>query len=102
MHFMVITSQPLKSSIEAGKVFVKGLENPMPHVNMVGMWLSYGGEGITNYMVVEMEKGYEDEGIKALGDKLVPYYDIEGYKVNIIPVLKPDEALTMIGLTPPV
>jgi len=53
------------------------------------------------YLVVELEKGYEDEGIKSLGNKLAKYYDVEGYKINIIPVLKPEDALTTVGITPP-
>jgi hypothetical protein len=101
MLYMVIVSQPLKSTIDAGKVFVAALANPMAHVNTVGMWISYGGDGITNYSIVELEKGYEEEASKALVNYFVQYYDIDGYKVNIIPVLKPEDALEMIGITPP-
>lgn len=98
---MVVTSYPLKSTVEAGKVFANSFANPMSHVNTLGIWVSYGGDGIATYSVVELEKGYEDEGIKSLGNKLAKYYDVEGYKINIIPVLKPEDALTTVGITPP-
>lgn len=101
MLLMVITSQPLKSTVEVGKVFAASLASPMSHVNTVGMWLAYGGEGVITYLVVELEKGFEDEGNKEIANILVKYYDIEGYKAQIIPVLKPEEALSMIGMAPP-
>jgi len=101
MLYMVITSQPLKSTVEAGKIFVKTLENPMRHVNRIGMWISYGGDGITNYSVLELEEGHEDEASKELVSYFIPFYAIEGYRVNIFPVLKPEDALPLIGMTPP-
>jgi len=101
MLFMVTTSYPLKGTFEAGKVFVKALENPMSHVNRIGMWISYGGDGITNYSVLELEEGHEDEATKALLSYFIPFYDIEGFKVEILPVLKPEDALPLIGITPP-
>jgi len=73
----------------------------MSHLNTIGMWLAYGGEGVITYFVVELKKGFEDEGNKELANMLVQYYGIEGYRVIIIPVLKPEEAIAVIGLTPP-
>ena len=101
MIYMVITSYPLKSTIETGKVFVKSAANPIPHVNNIGMWIAYGGDGITNYWVAELEKGHEDEAVKAIVGYFVQYYDIEGFKIDMFPVAKPEDALPILGMTPP-
>ncbi len=98
---MVVTSYPLKSTVEAGKVFANSFANPMSHVNTLGIWVSYGGDGIATYSVVELEKGYEDEAMKALISYFVQFYNIEGFKVDIIPVAKPEDALSILGITPP-
>jgi len=101
MQFMVVTTYPTKGVAEAGKTFIELLAKPMKHVTLVGMWVSYGGDGITTWSVNEMEKGYEDEGVKELTAYFVPFLGIEGYKINVVPVAKPEDALTLIGLTPP-
>lgn len=101
MLYMVIASQPLKSTKEAAKVFAEAMGIPIPHVDIVGMWISYGGDGITNYSVVEMEKGHEEEASRALSQFFVKFYDIEGYKLNMIPVVKPENALAVLGMAPP-
>ena len=101
MVYMVITSYPLKSTLEAGKVFANSFASPMSHVKSIGMWVSYGGDGIATYSVLELEKGHEDEAMKELVSYFVQYYDIEGYQVDVIPVAKPEDALSILGITPP-
>jgi len=101
MQIMTTTTYPTKSVIDIGKIFVESMAKPMNHVNLVGMWVSYAGEGITAWAVHEMEKGHEDEGLKELTAYFVPFLSIDGYKVNILPVAKPEDALALIGITPP-
>ena len=101
MLYMATSTFPLESAVDAGKVFVEALSKQLNYVNRVGMWLCYGGEGIRTWSVYELTKGHEDEGIKELVNYYTAYYKIEGYKVEIHSVLKPEDALPLIGIAPP-
>jgi len=101
MLYMVMTTLPMKSSVDAGKIFVEELANPLSHVKRVDMWISYGGDGAKTWEIHETEKGYDEEGYLELSNYLAKYRDVEGFKIDILPVLKPEDALSLIGITPP-
>ncbi|MDW7729783.1 MAG: hypothetical protein SCJ94_07220 [Bacillota bacterium] len=101
MLYMATSSFPLKSTIDAGKVFLEATSKQMTYVNRVGMWLCYGGDGVKTWFVYEVTKGHEEEGLKELTNYYTAYFSIEGYKVDITPVLKPEDALPLIGLSSP-
>ncbi len=101
MLVMVKGTFPLKSSKQVGEAFVKSMEKPITHSNLIGTWLGYGGKGLEFWSVYELEKGYEEEGRMELIESEVQLYDIEGYKVDIVNVIKPEDALTLMGMTPP-
>lgn len=101
MLYMAISTFPLKSSVDLGKVFLEAVSKELTYVNRLGMWVCYGGEGIKAWFVYEITKGHEEEGFKELTNYYTVYFNIEGYKVDLLPVLKPEEALQLIGLSPP-
>jgi hypothetical protein len=101
MLFMATGTFPLKSAVDAGKIFVESVAKPRPYVNRVGMWMCYGDDGIKTWAVFEVEKGHEEEGLKTIINNYIPFFGVEGYKTKIEPVMKPEEALELIGLTPP-
>jgi hypothetical protein len=100
MHVINIATYPLKAAAEVGKLFVEGLkDDPLPdYVKLLGLYVEYGGKGITTYDIFEIEKGHEDEGFKALAKNQIKYYDVEGYEVTSKTVLAAEEALPLIGL----
>jgi len=101
MLLMAIGTFPLKSAVDAGKAFVEAVAKPLPYVNRVGMWMCYGDDGIKTWAVYEVEKGHEEEGLKAITNIYILFFDVEGYKTKFEYVIKPEEALQLIGLTPP-
>jgi hypothetical protein len=99
MHLMTISTYPLKSTAQAGKKFVEVAQSPMPDfLKRQAMYTEYGGKGVTAYGIYEVEKGHEDEGVKALVKLITNYYDIDGYEIAIRVVLSVEEALPLIGL----
>ena len=50
------------------------------------------------YNLYEVEKGHEDEGYKELMKEEVPFFNIEGYKFTVEPLLSVEEALPLVGL----
>jgi hypothetical protein len=101
MLYMVASTFPLKSAVDLGKVFVEAVSKQSTYFNRVGMWLCYGGDGIKAWFVYELTKGHEEAGLKELTNYYTAYFGVEGYKVEMTPVLKPEEALALIGMTPP-
>jgi hypothetical protein len=101
MLYMAASTFPLKSTVDLGKVFIEAVSKQLTYVNRIGMWVCYGGEGIKAWFVYEITKGHEEEGFKELTNYYTAYLNVEGFKVDILPVLKPEDALPLIGLAPP-
>lgn len=102
MLYMVTTTYPLNRANEIGKVYMERMKKPKAeHVNRVGMWLAPGGKGVKSWTIYEVENGHEDEGYKEIGSRHSEYFHIEGFEMNIEPVLKPEDALSLIGMAPP-
>jgi hypothetical protein len=101
MHLINISTYPLKSVAETAKLFVEGLkDDPLPeYVKTLAMYAEYGGKGMTVYHIFEIEKGHEDEGLKALAKSYIRFYDIEGFEVTSKAVLTAEESLPMLGLS---
>lgn len=99
MLFMVTETYPTKSSVEAGKVAVEAYTKaPPPYVKTTGLYLALGGDGIKSYAIYEIEKGHVDEGYKGLLKVYVPFFNIEGWKFAVEPLLPVKEALPLVGL----
>lgn len=93
---MVNSTYPLTRSKEVAEAFMKSSEKPLSYANRLGTWTGYGGEGVNVWSIYELEKGHEEEGSNELFKLLVNFYHIEGFKVNIQTVLKPEDAILLI------
>ena len=96
MLVMVTGTYPLKSNKKVMEAYMKAYEKPMSYVNNIGMWGCLGGEGMNYWQVFELEKGHEEEGFMELAKSEVHFHDIEGYKVNIQTVMKPEDVMSLI------
>lgn len=102
MWFMVNETWPSKSSAEVGEKAVEYLSKPLPsYMKRIGPLVTAGGDGVKAYMIFEVEKGHEEEGVKEIIDGEAPFLSIEGYKFTVEPVLTAEEALPLVGLAPP-
>ena len=99
MFFMVTQTYPTKSVAEVGKVGMETLAKaPPPHVKRLGIYIAAGGDGMKTYILYEIEKGQVEEGIKELNKRYVAYFNIEGWKFTVEPLMTVEEALPLIGL----
>jgi hypothetical protein len=97
-HILVIDTFPLKSAVETGKRFLEA--EPLPdYIKRLGVFLEYGGKGITGYDLFEIEAGHEDEAIKVLTKHYTVYKDVEGFELQMKVVLTAVDALPMVGLS---
>lgn len=102
MLYMVTTTHPLNRADEIGKVYMERMKKPKAeYVNRVGMWLAPGGKGVKSWTIYEVENGQEVEGYKEIASRHSEYFHIEGFELNIEAVLKPEDALSLIGMDPP-
>ncbi len=99
MFFMVTQTYPTKSVAEVGKVGMELLAKaPPPYVKRLGVYIAAGGDGMKTYILYEIEKGQVEEGIKELNKRYVAYFNIEGWKFTVEPLMTVEEALPLIGL----
>lgn len=63
MIYMVTTTFPMKSSADVGKVYQEAMAKKLPNMNEIGVWLSFGGDGVKSVSIQEVEKGYKDEAV---------------------------------------
>ncbi len=96
MLVMVTGTYPLKSNKKVVEAFMKASEKPMSHANSIGSWTCLGGEGMNFWMVYELEKGHEEEGFMELAKRETNFFDIEGLKLSILNVLKPEDAMPLL------
>jgi len=99
MFFMVTHMYPTKSTAEVAKVGMETLAKaPPPYVKRLGPYVAPGGDGFKTYVLYEIEKGHVEEGIKEVNKRLVAYFNIEGWKFTVEPLMTVEEAVPMLEL----
>jgi len=99
MFLMVTQTYPTKSVAAVGKVAMGVLAKALPpYVKRLGPYIAAGGDGIKSYSLYEIEKGQVEEGIKEVNKRLVAFFNIEGWKYTLEPLMTAEEALPLIGL----
>ena len=97
--FMTTLSFPLDKPEEVGKVFIELQKSPLPaYVNMMGPYVTFGGEGAESHVFYDVEKGHEEEGLALINRRLISYRGIVGMKITVQPTLPVAEALALLGL----
>lgn len=97
MNLMMTMTWPLKSSDDIGKAFV-GLPALPDFLKRPVLFNCWGSEGNKSYALYEIDKGYEDEGIKAITERYVHFRTVEGCRVTAEVLLSVQDSLAMIGL----
>jgi hypothetical protein len=97
MGFVMVSSHfPPSQSKEIGQVFGKLPKLP-EYVKIVQILVTQS-EDIQVYSLYEVEEDKFYDGIKAIGQRYVPYHAVEGFKYKIETCLTVREALALIGL----
>ena len=63
---------------------------------MLGPYTKWGGDGIEAFSIIEIEKGHEEEGLLMVTKSYFPYMKVEGYKVEVTPILTAADALALM------
>ena len=99
MLFLATMTYPGSSIVDITKLALKTLaENPYPEYTKRNYYYTYGGEGMKGYIVYDIEKGKEEEGLKDILDRMAMMsMSIEGVKFTIEPVITLEEAFATVG-----
>ena len=104
MLIMVTCWIPPDKSAEAAKKFVEVMQK-IPFERFEKPLLMLGGrpvkDGIKAISIGEVEKGKYEEAVSIVWRRMIEFDDIKGFRYEIEPLLTAEEALPMIGLTPP-
>lgn len=101
MFVMLTTTYPLDKTVEVAKRFIKAQqETPAPpFIKTVGVFVTSSLEsGMKVYGISEIEAGKENEGLQEISRGMIPFFDIEGLRYQIEPVLSVEEAISMLPL----
>jgi len=101
---MVTAWIPPGKATETGKKFIEVMQKvpfesyEKPLVPLAGRPVK---DGIKAISIGEVEKGKYEEAVERVWSRMVDFYGIEGFKFEIETLLTAEEAMPMIGLTPP-
>jgi hypothetical protein len=97
---VVITkiSFPPSSAKEIGKGFTELPALP-DYITMIGPFISSSeGEGVQSIAIYECDNSKLAEAVEHVSNRMVPYFDVSGFKYSVNTWLEAGEALKMIGL----
>jgi hypothetical protein len=103
MLLMYTMTYPTTSASEFGKAVVKNFqEHPFPDfIKLSGPYNSVYEEGIKSYVVIEIEKGKEDEAFKIFNTRIANYLPVPGYGQKLEILTTMEESLSLVGLEAP-
>ena len=99
MVIMQTLTFPLEKLVDVAKTFARvESESPLPpYVKRTGPYGANAGEHKV-VVILEVEKGQEDEAIKEQTKRLIPFYSIEGLKITWEIMLPSREIMSMLPL----
>lgn len=91
---------PTDKAIEIARRFIKAVETPLPpFIRRIHVLTTAAGEnGIKVLGIYEVDDDKVTDGIKEMTKYYVQFYDIEGFKYSIEPMLKAEEAIPLLPL----
>jgi len=99
MIFMVVSTWPLSSSEELGKVTVDLQSRPLPeYMKRLGQYVVTGADSLKSHSIYEAEKGHDDEAYTEILNRFLEYKTIPGYNFVVENVLPLEAALSLMGL----
>jgi len=101
--FLQIATFPPSKGPEVGRAGMKAIQSPQPDfVKTIGQWVTCAGKhGTKFYSIYEIEKEKIEEGFKWIQSSTIAFESIEGMRTKLEILTPVEEAMAMIGMTPP-
>jgi len=103
MLLMVTMTYPTTSAAEFGKAVVKNFqEHPFPDfIKLTGPYSVLYEDGCKSIVIIEIEKGKEDEAFKIFNKRLANYMPVPGFGYKEERLATMEESLSSLGLEAP-
>lgn len=99
--FLVMTSTyPLDKATEVARAYIKSNETPFTYIRRVNTLISTHQElGIKALSIFEVDDDKVPDGIKESNKRIAEvFYNIEGYRYQVEPMLTAEEAIPLLPL----
>ncbi len=103
MILMFTMTYPTTSAVEFGKAVVKNFrEYPFPDfIKPTGPYITLSEDGCKGYIIVEIEKGKEDEAFKFFNRRIANYLPVPGFGWKEERLLTMEESMPLVGIEAP-
>ena len=61
MFYIVTATFTLKSAADSAKAFTEAMKKPQKNIKRIGMYISYGGDGIKTWFICEIDKEHGND-----------------------------------------
>ena len=99
MIFMGTQWIPHNKTEEWSKIFLKVNQKPLP--SCIKKWQTFssadGESGIKGYNLIFTEKGKGDEAIVEIIKLILPFWEIEGYRWKLEPLIGVSDSIKVLG-----
>lgn len=98
MIVMNIATYPMSSIPKVVEIFIENMKTGIPdYIKMTGPYSRWGGEGITAFVIYDIQDDRIMEGMKELGARDARYAAAEGYKIESSVLLSIEDSLSLVG-----
>ena len=100
MFVVTTVTYPTEKGVQVAKAFVKATEKPLPpFIKRLHVLAAPGGQlGMKVLGIYEVEDAKLKEGLMEISKYFVNFYDVEGFRYDIEPMLTAAEALPLLGI----
>jgi len=98
MIIMITIHYPNHKSIEVAKLYLKQ-PREIPYVKKWRIFNTYAGnDGMKQYHLIYTDKEKAEEAFMEIGKYFIPFYQIEGYRIQIETLIGVSDGYKLIGM----
>ena len=100
MFLVTTVTYPPEKAVQVAKKFIKATEKPLPpFIKRLHVLTGTGGQsGLRVVGIYEVEDAKLKEGLMEISKYYVQFYDIEGFRYDIEPMMPAAEAIPLLGM----
>ena len=99
MIFMGTQWIPHSKTEQWSKIFMEVRDKPLP--SCIKKWQTFssadGSDGIKGYNLIYSERGKGDEALVEITKMIFPFWQIEGYRWKLEPLIGVSDSMTVLG-----
>ena len=100
MFLVTTVTYPPEKAVQMAKKFIKATEKPLPsYIKRLHVLTGTGGQlGLRVVGIYEVEDAKFKEGLMEISRYFVQFYDVEGFRYDIEPMVSAADAIPLLGI----